>query len=75
MDQLYIDSWKEKKMTGWKTKWGGITAIIGGLGLCMSAITFDPFCIDGTKFAAGVTAIGGGLELIGVGHKIEKSGK
>jgi hypothetical protein len=59
-------------MTGWKTKYGGAVVIVTGLGICMTAISFDPFAVDGEKITAGVGMIGAGLATLGIGHKIEK---
>ena len=62
-------------MTGWKTKWGGIAGICTGIGTCMTAITWEPFSIDGKQFAAGIALITLSLEGMGIGHKIEKANK
>ncbi|MHA1951887.1 MAG: hypothetical protein ACW987_18730 [Candidatus Thorarchaeota archaeon] len=61
-------------MTGWKTWAGGLSLICTGLGVCLSAISFDPFTVDGEKVTAGVGMIGAGLTAIGIGHKVEKAG-
>lgn len=66
-----------KKMSGWKTKVGGIGMIASGVAGLANAVVndFDPVAIKESVLliVAGVTAFGG-LAAIGIGHKIEKAG-
>lgn len=61
------------EMTGWKTWTAAIGSIASGIGLIIAGLISDP--IDGTKIGEGWTLILAGLALVGIGHKIEKSGK
>ena len=58
-------------MTGWKTWASAIGAIATGIGVVISGVMSDP--IDPNKIYEGVLIIMGGLALVGIGHKIEKS--
>lgn len=59
-------------ISGWKTKYGAIGLILTGVATCVSAVTFEPFSVDGEQFTAGVTMIAGAITALGIGHKIEK---
>jgi len=55
-------------MTGWKSKVGGVSAILTGLGLIVKEIA------EGTyNFAPGIGFITAGIGGMGIAHKIEKA--
>ncbi len=56
------------KMSGWKTKTGGIAVILTGLATAIEGFNKG----DWNQVAVGVAMMGGGLTALGVGHKIEK---
>jgi hypothetical protein len=62
---------KEIEMTGWKTKAGGIGAILGGAALIITGVIGDKFDFELVK--QGVAGIVGGLGLLGIGHKLDKN--
>ena len=57
-------------MTGWKTWAAGIGMVLTGLGMIASAITSG----EGTV-TEGINVALMGLAALGIGHKVEKSGK
>lgn len=57
-------------MTGWKSKLGGIGAILTGAAMIVSGI-LDNFNLD--TITKGALAIAAGFSVIGVAHKIEKA--
>lgn len=59
-------------MTGWKTKLGGIGLILTGLSMIIAAVSGDHF--DVTKIQEGAMTAMSGFAVLGIGHKIEKSG-
>ena len=63
-------------MKGWKTKTGAIIAAVGGALLAVADICPKPEWIPWVKFAGtGLLSVGGSLGVVGVAHKIEKTGK
>lgn len=59
-------------MQGWKTKYGAAGLILTGVATCVTAVSFEPFAVDGEKFTAGCAMVSTGLAAFGIGHKIEK---
>lgn len=59
-------------MSGWKTWAAGIGMILFGLGMVGKGIAADPVSQDDIK--AGAESVLAGLAILGIGHKIEKSG-
>jgi len=55
-------------MKGWKTKAGGVGAILGGVALIIKAV------IDGdwSQITTAWAGIVGGLTALGIGHKVDK---
>ena len=63
---------QESVMSGWKTWAGGIGVILGGLAIIVKEIADGTF--NFANIMQGVTVIGGGLSVLGIGHKVEKAG-
>ena len=59
-------------LSGYKTLIGGIGLIASGVGMILSAITWEPFQVNGEKITEGVGIIGLGFAAFGLGHKTEK---
>lgn len=57
-------------MEGWKTKLGGVGAVLTGIGLIIAGVLADP--MDGTKIIEGIAAISAGFVALGLGHKADK---
>ena len=64
-------------MKGWKTKLAGAGPIFLGLSLMITgALEFFDGNPEGfEKVEKGITSFGLGLGIIGIGHKVEKSGR
>ena len=60
-------------MSGWKTKVGGIGAILGGLAGIAEAVVHGNY--DPDKLIAYWGMVTGGFVALGIGHKIEKAVK
>jgi hypothetical protein len=60
-------------MTGWKTWVASVMAVLAAATMMGSALLSEPF--DPTKFYEGLVALAAAFGLVGIGHKIEKSGK
>jgi hypothetical protein len=60
-------------MTGWKTWASGIVTFCTGIAMIGEGILSDP--VDPNMIYAGFLTCGGALGIVGMGHKIEKSGK
>jgi len=58
-------------MSGIKTWAAGVTLIFGGLAQIASVIASGEFSFG--EIQSGITMVGGGLGMIGIGHKIEKA--
>jgi len=58
-------------MKGWKTKAGAVGVMLGGLSVILGALTADPMNLE--ALMGGVTTVGIGLGMLGIGHKIEKN--
>ena len=62
-------------MTGWKTKAAGVAAIATGVGMLIpqivKLISGEP--VDGDQIYKAWGTIVGGLAILGIGHKIEKT--
>ncbi len=56
-------------MKGWKTKLGGVSMILTGLGMAIKGLLEG----EGDSITEGVSLLGMGLAAIGIGHKIEKA--
>ena len=63
---------KELEMTGWKSKVSGIGAILSGSALIIAGVAGEKFDFETIK--QGVAAIVAGFGILGIAHKIEKSG-
>jgi len=59
-------------MSGWKTWAAGIGTILTGLGAIGAAVAKDG--LDFSAIQAGALTVLAGLGVLGIGHKIEKSG-
>jgi hypothetical protein len=56
-------------MTGWKTKLGGVSMILTGLGLVIKGVVET----EGDSITEGISLLGMGFAALGIGHKIEKA--
>ena len=63
---------EEGVMSGWKTWVGGIGLILAGLSMIATGVTNN---FDLQKIQEGMALVAAGAAAIGIGHKIEKSGK
>jgi hypothetical protein len=66
---------EDKKMTGWKSKFGGVLLAIGGGCLAVAQLSgFYPKVAFWMQVAgAFMTTVGGSLLGVGIAHKIEKA--
>ena len=64
-------------MKGWKTKLAAAGPIFLGLGLIITGILefFDGNPEGTVKIEKGIASFSFGFGLIGIGHKVEKSGR
>jgi len=60
-------------MSGWKTWVGGLGMIATGIGTVIGGILAEP--LDWAAVEKGIALIAGGIAVLGIGHKIEKSGQ